>query len=786
MIAELPVETKNHLLRIFNRIWTTGNIPNQWKIANVIPIPKPGKDPTNPQNYRPIALTSVLCKTMERIVNLRLLEFLESRYILDKYQCGGRRGRSTIDHLVRFETLVRNSFVLGNHTIAVSFDMQKAYDMTWKMGIVRDLQDCGLRGRMLGFVWNFLKNRTFKVIVNNTTSDSYRQVNGIPQGSVLSPTLFIVKINRIMSSVTNLPHIKYFLYMDDLLLSTSHPDLDIAGRTMQSAIDQVQRWSILNGFTFAPAKTSAVHFTDKQEMFREPDLHLNQVQIKFEDSIKFLGLIFDKKLTFRQHIQSVRARCNKAMNLIKTISSHVWGADQESIMRVYRALVRSIMDYGGIVYSSASATTRDLLEPIANQAMRLASGAFRSTPIASLRNTCCEPSLSIRWNRLSITYYLKIRSLINNPAFESVTSVALERLFLNKGETPPLSIRVKSLLEEWGIRGLELPVKPAIKQFEYKQRSRWSLRPPGIELHLASHPKETTPPAVYLSEFRSLRQNKYRNFECIFTDGSKSQAGVGCAAVYEDQSEMQPLPTHASIFTAEIEALRLAIEISRSNNFQNTLICSDSRSVLQTIANPRINHPIANSVQLIFDELLSSGKNITLCWVPGHSNIQGNERADEKAKQAGQQPTTYYPLPYTDYYPLIEEKITEMWTREWTNSHTKMLKIKNHVKKWRKQDGLTRREEVVLNRLRIGHSKLTHGYLMESNTHELPPICHFCEDDLLTVGHVFVECQRLRDQRRTHLNYCPEEATIKTKLGKTADVKKVLGFLRAIDIFDEI
>jgi potassium voltage-gated channel Eag-related subfamily H protein 8 len=100
-----------------NNIWETGDVPSIWKLANVIPIPKPGKDHSEPSNYRHIALTRCVCKTMERMINARLVWFLESNGLLSNIQCGLRQGRSTLDHLLRFETFIRNALTKKENVV---------------------------------------------------------------------------------------------------------------------------------------------------------------------------------------------------------------------------------------------------------------------------------------------------------------------------------------------------------------------------------------------------------------------------------------------------------------------------------------------------------------------------------------------------------------------------------------------------------------------------------------------------------------------------------------------
>ena len=132
MLKHLPDTSLETLLNIFNYIWTTDKFPDGWQYATIIPIPKPGKDPAEPNNYRPIALTSCLCKTLERMINKRLTWFLESNNHISWFQSGFRSDRSTTDNLVRLETFIRDAFIKKEHEVAVFFDLEKAYDTTWR------------------------------------------------------------------------------------------------------------------------------------------------------------------------------------------------------------------------------------------------------------------------------------------------------------------------------------------------------------------------------------------------------------------------------------------------------------------------------------------------------------------------------------------------------------------------------------------------------------------------------------------------------------------------------
>ena len=148
MLNHLPSKSLQALLDIFNDIWETGKFPESWELSTIIPVPKPGKDHTEPTNYRPIALTSCLCKTLERMINTRLVWYLESNNLISPVQSGFRSERSTNDNLITLETFIRDAFIKKEHVVAVFFDLEKAYDTTWRYGILRDLHELGLKGRL--------------------------------------------------------------------------------------------------------------------------------------------------------------------------------------------------------------------------------------------------------------------------------------------------------------------------------------------------------------------------------------------------------------------------------------------------------------------------------------------------------------------------------------------------------------------------------------------------------------------------------------------------------------
>ncbi|GFW95644.1 probable RNA-directed DNA polymerase from transposon X-element [Trichonephila clavipes] len=260
------------LLYLFNRIWGEQVYPTQWQEAIVIPILRPRKDPKNPLSYRPIALTSCLCKTLERFVFQ-----LEKNRCIPLFQSGFRKGRSTLDNIIMLKNKVRNAFVRRNHLVSIFFDIEKAYDRTWRYGILRTLFNFGLRGNLPTFIKNFLNFRTFRVRLGGTLSAPFTQAEGVPQGSILSVTLFICHISHILHVLS--PSIQASLYVDDLQISCEGSDMRMIERQLQTAVNNIVKWCDTNGHSISASKSCCVHFCRKRGIHPDPEIRIRDIQI---------------------------------------------------------------------------------------------------------------------------------------------------------------------------------------------------------------------------------------------------------------------------------------------------------------------------------------------------------------------------------------------------------------------------------------------------------------------------------------------------------------------------
>ncbi|GFU72579.1 putative RNA-directed DNA polymerase from transposon X-element [Trichonephila clavipes] len=242
------------------------------------------------------------------------------------------------------------------------------------------------------------------------------------------------------------------LYVDDLQISCEGSDMRMIERQLQTAVNNIIKWCDTNGHSISASKSCCVHFCRKRGIHPDPEIRIRDVQIPVVPDVRFLGVIFDRRLTFLPHILQLRKRCEKSLNLLKVLSNTSWGRIEHHYLECTRQSYSRI-DYGCVVYGSACNSTEKKLDPVHHMALRICSGAFRTSPVQSLYVIRHQLPLDLRRRKLSIAFYFKILSVPSHPLQNVYMSTSMKRLY----DARPSNIRPFMDRMKLHISELDLP-----------------------------------------------------------------------------------------------------------------------------------------------------------------------------------------------------------------------------------------------------------------------------------------------------------------------------------------
>ena len=311
---------------------------------------------------------------------------------------------------------------------------------------------------------------------------------------------------------------------------------------------------------------------------------------------------------------------------------------KKTLTKLYRCLIWSKLDYGCFIYGAARKSYLRELETIHHLGLCIALGAFSTSPIESLYIEANEPPLSLRRYKLALQYFIKLISCPQNPAYNCIMETRYKNLFENKEKViKPFNLRIQTLLNE-------IKINPKIMYDTILPKTApWTINQPIIKLDQTKLSKTKIHPITFQENIR----NNFPDHHHIYTDGSKQEMKVGCAAVFQTQELLKCLPNESSIYSAEVIAIDLAMNIIANHKFSKFIIYSDSKSVLQALRSIDSSTPL---ITRLLGKMNTFSKNnrIILTWIPSHIGIQWNDRADRAAKST---PDTYIQYKNSIHWP---------------------------------------------------------------------------------------------------------------------------------------
>ena len=332
---------------IFNRCITTGYFPNNLKIAQVTPVFKAGES-TNPNNYRPISVLTIFSKILEKHIYSELLSYLDSFEILNAQQCGFREGISTNIAIGKFLRRVFGAVNDGKFSVGVFLDLQKAFDCVNHDILLGKLYHYGVRGVPYELFKSFLSDRRQYVKIGENRSHTACINIGTPQGSILSPLLFLVFINDIINSSRIL---NFNLFADDTCVFLENSDINILYSRLNRELVHVQNWISANRLSLNVSKTVYLLFSGRKTLNNIPPLYLSNQLIQRKNSTKFLGLIIDDKLSWKDHTSILQGKLSRLSGVFYKIKNYL---PSSALKTLYYALVHPHLSYGLVFWSSVN------------------------------------------------------------------------------------------------------------------------------------------------------------------------------------------------------------------------------------------------------------------------------------------------------------------------------------------------------------------------------------------------------------------------------------------------
>ena len=452
-----PVITDT-LTYIFNLCIDKNHFPSAFKKAKVIPIYKTG-DKSDPTNYRPISIISILSKPLEKHINKHLLRHLESHKLLHPNQSGFRQKHSCHTALINLVDNWLSNINESKYCGVLFIDFKKAFDVIDHDLLLRKLKLYGLSSSTLILLDSYLTNR--KQIVSTCTSvSSLKSVDyGVPQGSILGPLLFSIYINDLPLYITSMCE----LFADDTTIHASHKDLNILANTLQESINNLLKWTELNHMVLHPQKTKCMLITTRQKRqnlsHELPPIYIKNQTIEQVTHHKVLGVTIDNNLSWYHHIHNL---CKLIAPKVYQLSKIKHFLDFHSRKLFFQAHIQSSIDYASTLWDSASANTMKHLLSLHKRALKL----------ILLKNTT-----------LSKTDYNQLNILPLQSRLKYNKGLMMHKIMT--GKAPPTLNDKFSIVNSRNTRKLCIPI-PRIDLFKsslcYSGSTLWNSLPESIKL----------------------------------------------------------------------------------------------------------------------------------------------------------------------------------------------------------------------------------------------------------------------------------------------------------------
>ena len=401
---------------LFNKSLSEGILPSDWKLANVTCIYKSG-DKTQPSNYRPISITNILCRLLESIIKDVIMDHCNDSHVFTDSQYGFRGKWGCILQLLTvFDTW--SKYIDSDIPVDTVFlDFRKAFDSVPHKRLLLKLEKLGVSGNVLKWISDFLSDRLQRVVINGKSSEWSEVTSGVPQGSVLGPLLFILYVNDLPEQVNS--YCK--LFADDAKLYKELQNLDDF-ETMQDDLNKLCQWTIKWLMLFNVDKCKVMHIGKDNPRFEYEmsDNNRNIKVLKSVDCEKDLGVYLQDNLKFDKHVSLTVNRANRLIGLIKRAFSYL---EEETLLVLYKSLIKPILDYGNIIWFPTLKKDIRAVENVQRRLTRLLPELFYLSYEERFKKLKLA-TLHYRRHRMDLTQVFKIISNIDDIQMDGLFEIS--------------------------------------------------------------------------------------------------------------------------------------------------------------------------------------------------------------------------------------------------------------------------------------------------------------------------------------------------------------------------
>ena len=401
--------------------------PALFRQAKVVTLRKPGKPRRQleeAEGWRPIALLNTVGKVMETIVCERITEAAEKHGLLPANQMGNRKNRSTELAVRLLIDQIRTAWSYRAITSLLQLDIKGAFDTVCHLRLLDTLRKMGFPPWLTRWIRSYLTDRKATLVFDDEETEPMSPYTGVPQGSPLSPILFILYITSLYKELGKMAGISVIEFADDTNILAFGRTARENRLTLEQAWRICTRWAESHGMQFAPAKSELVHFTRSRQMPLD-HIHLGTVELKPKSSTRFLGVWVDRKLMWKTHLKEVRKRLETQCLALTRLAASTWGFSLVKAREVYTKVIRSAIAYGASAFhrinpeaSRPQGITKELSKEQAS-CLRTVTGAFKATATRALEAEAFVPPLDIYLNSRVARFEKRLQSsgiddLINN------------------------------------------------------------------------------------------------------------------------------------------------------------------------------------------------------------------------------------------------------------------------------------------------------------------------------------------------------------------------------------